>query len=588
MMRPTLPKRHLRSAVTALVIAGVLLSMLGLGTVQARPSLQVQTNSPNGLVINEVFDSQNVASEYFELYNTSAVAIDLSTYVIYNRDGSTPLSNLDDPIIAAGQVRAIGPTQLHTPTIAGSGLARTDFLGLINTSPSDQVIDVVNWGNPPDISWPNYERFAAYFFPAGTIPQLAEDNPKSIQRWPDGTDNDIGRDFQQILRSPGALSCGDPYEDDNSLTTASAHTAGTYLHRICPGGDLDHIAITMSPSVTYTLEARARGSRIDTALRLFDPNGLEIAVDDPPGTRDSMIIFRPTTSGVFRAQVSDTNNVGAAGFDFLYDFVLSAQTPSPTPAVTATATPSPCRDQFEPDTPPLTEAEPLEQNTEQVHTLCQEDPPGTFRPDEDWVRLSVSSGKVYSMYTKDLAAPVDTVITLYDSQLNWLAENDDYQPGSGLASRIDYTFPNTGIYYLRIRDKRNGFGPNYRYTVGMSTTGGLPPTGTPTASPTTSPFSPTPTQPPCGDAFEPDGVPETARTILIGSTQRHSVCPATDADWVRFYARAGKVYTIRTSNLGIGLDTYMYLFDTDAATILAQNDDGGEGVSSRIDFYPQR
>ncbi|HET9493872.1 MAG TPA: hypothetical protein VFR15_06550, partial [Chloroflexia bacterium] len=47
-------------------------------------------------------------------------------------------------------------------------------------------------------------------------------------------------------------------------------------------------------------------------------------------------------------------------------------------------------------------------------------------------------------------------------------------------------------------------------------------------------------------------------------------------------------YTIRTSNLGIGLDTYMYLFDTDAATILAQNDDGGEGVSSRIDFYPQR
>jgi hypothetical protein len=83
-------------------------------------------------------------------------------------------------------------------------------------------------------------------------------------------------------------------------------------------------------------------------------------------------------------------------------------------------------------------------------------------------------------------------------------------------------------------------------------------------------------------------VAETARTILIGSTQQHSVCPATDADWVRFYARAGKVYTIRTGNLGIGLDTYMYLFDSDAATILAQNDDGGEGVSSRIDFYPQR
>ena len=91
MTRPALPKRQFRFAVTVLVVAGALLSALGLGTVQARPSFQVQTNSPNGLVINEVFDSQNVASEYFELYNTSTAAINLSTYVIYNRDGNTPL-----------------------------------------------------------------------------------------------------------------------------------------------------------------------------------------------------------------------------------------------------------------------------------------------------------------------------------------------------------------------------------------------------------------------------------------------------------------------------------------------------------------
>jgi hypothetical protein len=587
MTRPTSPKRHLRFAVTALVVAGALLSMLGLGTVQAGPTFQVQPNSPNGLVINEVFDSQNVTSEYFELYNTSAVAIDLSTYVIYNRDGSTPLSNLDDPIIASGQVRAIGPTQLHTPTIAGSGLARTDFLGLINTSPSDQIIDVVNWGNPPDISWPNYARFAAQFFPAGTIPQLAEDGAKSIQRWPDGFDSEPvdGRNFQQIFRSPGTLSCGDPYEDDNTLATAFPHAVGTYLHRICPGGDADYMAISMSPTVTYTLAAIATnvGSRVDTVLRLYDPSGLEVAVDDPPGSRDSVISFRPTTAGTFRALVTDANNVGAAGPDYLYQFRITAQTPSPTPAVSATPTTAPCVDFAEPDNN-SNQAKWLIQNTEQVHTLCVD----LVSPDEDWFRLDVSGGKVYNMYTKDLAGPVDTVITLYDASLNFLAENDDYQPGSGLASRIDYTFGSTGTYYLRVREKRGSTGAGYQYTVGLSSTGALPPTGTPTATRTTSPFSPTPTQPPCGDAFEPDGVADTARTILIGSTQLHSVCPATDADWVRFYARSGKVYTIRTGNLGIGLDTYMYLFDSDAATILAQNDDGGEGVSSRIDFYPQR
>ncbi|HYO49557.1 MAG TPA: pre-peptidase C-terminal domain-containing protein, partial [Chloroflexia bacterium] len=94
---------------------------------------------------------------------------------------------------------------------------------------------------------------------------------------------------------------------------------------------------------------------------------------------------------------------------------------------------------------------------------------------------------------------------------------------------------------------------------------------------------------PCNDSFEPDGVPQEAELFLIGSSQSHIICPATDADWVRFYARAGKVYTIRTTNLGVGLDTYMFLFDSNASSILAENDDGGDGsVASRIDFYPLR
>ena len=263
MTRPSLPKRQFRYAVTVLVVAGALLSALGLG------------NSPNGLVINEVFDSQNVASEYFELYNTSTAAINLSTYVIYNRDGNTPLSNLADPNIAPGQIRAIGPSQLGTPTIAGSGLARTDFLGLVNTSPSDQVIDVVNYNGPPDISWPNYERFRDHFFPAGTFPTLTEDAAESLQRWPDGHDTDQGSDFQKIDRSPGAFSCSDPFEDDNTLNSAVAQNPGTeVLHRICPSGDADYVAITMSTSITYTLQVTAVGTRIDTVLRLFDTNGV--------------------------------------------------------------------------------------------------------------------------------------------------------------------------------------------------------------------------------------------------------------------------------------------------------------------------
>ncbi len=565
------------------VVAGLMLmlaavSLLVMGTVEAN-----QPDSPNGLVINEIYESQSPSNEYFELYNTSGTAINLSTYQIYNRDGFTELSRLDDPVIGPGQFRVIGPTQLHTNTIGGpTGLDRTDFLGLVNTSPTDTVIDVVNWGNAPNPNWPNYNRFAPYFFSANR-PQLpAQDGPRSLQRWPDGQDSDQGTDWDDIDSSPGGPSCGDPYEPDDTSGTASNQNVGTtVLHRLCPAADQDWVSVNMSTGFTYTLQAIAVGSLVDTVMRLYDSSGNLLATDDNPNSRNSIIVFRPTSNQSFRIQVVDRAGAGNSGRDYLYNLQVSAEqvsTPTPTPPV-----PTGCVDAYEPDDS-MSQAKYLELNTEQVHILCK----STGGIDQDWVTFIATAGKVYSMYTKDLAAVVDTVITLYDARGNELAENDDYQPGQGLASRIDYTFSADGQYFLRIRDNRNRSGQGYQYTVGLSSTGQLPPSATPTRTQTPSPFTPTPTLGPCTDSYEPDGVPETARIILIGSTQHHSICPAGDADWVRFYARAGKVYTIRTSNLGVGLDTYMYIFDSDAKTILAQNDDGGDGVASRIDFYPLR
>ncbi len=576
MSRPTSRNRILR---TALLCFAMLASTTGLLTFQ----IQTAQASPSTLVINEIYDSQTPANEYFELYNNSATAVNLSTYRIYNHDGSTPLSNLDNPVIGPGEFRAIGPTQLHTPTIAGTGIARVDFLGLVNTSPSDTVVDVVNFGGGPNPNWPNYDRFSAYFFPSGTQPALpAEDGVKSLQRFPDGRDTDQGSDFAAIASSPGAPSCADPNENDNALAAAVNQDVGTtVLHRLCPTADQDWISISMSASFTYTLAANAVGSQVDTVLTLYDSSGTLIAQDNNPASRNSLINFRPTTSGTFKVQITDANNAGGSGAAFLYNFSVTASTAAtPTPSTSVTATPIGCADQYEPDNTRTT-AKTIELNTEQIHTFC---PPG----DLDWVTFVAVGGKVYTMYTKDLAGPVDTVITLYDSAGNFLFENDDYQPGQGLASRIDYTFASTAVYYLRVRDKRNSGGAGYQYTVGLSSTGALPSTGTATVTPTLNPNTATPTPGNCNDQYEPDGVPEAAKLFLIGSVQHHVICPAADADWVRFYARAGKVYTVRTLNLGVGLDTYMYVFDSDGQKILAQNDDGGDGVASRIDFYPQR
>lgn len=599
MTRPSRRHRLYRTALACLMLAATVFTAASFRIAQAGPSPQApgSPGSPNGLVINEVFESQTKALDYFELYNTSAVAINLSTYTIYNHDNITPtlLSRLDDTNIAPGQFRAIGPTQLHQTTIAGSGLARgADFLALVNSSPTDQVIDVVNYGTP-DISWPNYDRFSPYFFPPGTQPNLPEDGPKSLQRWPDGVDTNSGSDFQLIAKSPASPSCGDPYEDDNTFSTAfPVSSPSTTLHRICPAADTDFVQLSMSPSYTYTIQANAVGSRVDTALRVYDVNNIQIAQDDPSPSRNSQIVFQPSAVGTYRIQVSDHNNAGGTsgnGVDYLYNLVITQQAviiPTATPAVSVTPTPIICEDVYEPDNSRQDAdnfSRILDLNTEQVHTLCRNQ--GT-QTDEDWVKFAASGGKIYTMLTKDLTGPTDTVISLYDSEGNKLAENDDYQPGTSLASRIDYTFGSTSIYYLRIRDKRGSSGRGYQYTVSLSSTGQLPATGTPTVTPTINPATATPTQPPCGDVYEPDGVPETAKLLLIGQTQpRHSICPAGDADWVRFYGVAGKVYVVRTANLGVGLDTYMYLFDGNTSEVIAQNDDGGDGVASRIDFYPQ-
>src|SRR5918997_1017201 len=101
------PRKRISNTIfTCIALSAMVLSMVALGTGAANPS-PVRAFSPNGLVINEIFDSQTPASEYFELYNGGNASIDLSTYRIYNRDGSTPLSNLSNTTIIPGQYRVI-------------------------------------------------------------------------------------------------------------------------------------------------------------------------------------------------------------------------------------------------------------------------------------------------------------------------------------------------------------------------------------------------------------------------------------------------------------------------------------------------
>jgi hypothetical protein len=81
------------------------------------------------------------------------------------------------------------------------------------------------------------------------------------------------------------------------------------------------------------------------------------------------------------------------------------------------------------------------------------------------------------------------------------------------------------------------------------------------------------------DSLEFDGMPEFAKPITAdGAAQSHNLTYS-DTDCVKFIADSGTTYTMQTSS---SLDTYMYLYDRDGATIIAQNDDAGVGFNALI------
>lgn len=90
-----------------------------------------------------------------------------------------------------------------------------------------------------------------------------------------------------------------------------------------------------------------------------------------------------------------------------------------------------------------------------------------------------------------------------------------------------------------------------------------------------------------GDAYEPDDSSGEANAITVsGAAQQHTIDPMGDEDWVSFPVTAKWSYSIWTAEgtPADGMDTYLELFDSNGTTLLYEDDDGGDGAFSQIDF----
>jgi len=91
----------------------------------------------------------------------------------------------------------------------------------------------------------------------------------------------------------------------------------------------------------------------------------------------------------------------------------------------------------------------------------------------------------------------------------------------------------------------------------------------------------------CPDAsYEPDHAFENARRFVIGTTEQHAFCEPIDFDVVEVRARAGVTYRFETSNLALGVNTFLTIYRKDEyfTAYLASDDNSNGGLASRIDY----
>lgn len=241
----------------------------------------------------------------------------------------------------------------------------------------------------------------------------------------------------------------------------------------------------------------------------------------------------------------------------------------PTPTPTATGGAPILVDRFEPN-------DSFEDATEiasDAPTVCDL----TLWPvgDQDFFRFVGKGGSSYEILTSSLSPGLDTEITVYNTNLNVIASNDDYQLGSR-ASRVTINANVDGFYYIRVINKDPSDPANKRYCLEINEI----------ARPT-----PPPGFPPGTDACEFNSTFETACVIGPGQTINLTFVPSLgseqDTDKFRLWVKPGIFYTCETSNLSPVTDTNMILYNGNEEPFSPPigNDDKAPGeLGSRVTY----
>jgi Tfp pilus assembly protein PilN len=197
--------------------------------------------------------------------------------------------------------------------------------------------------------------------------------------------------------------------------------------------------------------------------------------------------------------------------------------------------------------------------------------------DVDRARFTAKSGRTYRVRTEDLAASVDTALTV---RLGWLvAANDDVAPGV-LASEVVVSAPPGADQEAHVELTNRGVsGPGQSYRLVVEEVLASP-TATPSVLAPTATDAPTPQPTPTfdlRDSLEPDDPPP---PIAVGASQLRSFYPDGDMDRALLAGQPGRTYRVYTHGLAPDVNTFLAV-RVDGAVHL--NDDARPGdLSSEV------
>lgn len=357
---------------------------------------------------------------------------------------------------------------------------------------------------------------------------------------------------------PGGGGASNPNDDHgNNAASATAVPAmnTAVAGRIEVGGDEDWFKVTLGLGNNYSFLVNDLQQGMDSVVRLVDRDGTTVIGenDDASPTDTSSRFDAPAIlqAGDYYVVVKHKTGTGTGTYAFRY-------------TLTAALPPPPRPDDHGDDYQTATQIQVGTATAGEISNPA----------DVDWFKVDLVAGTSYEMLTQNLSFNMDTVLELYRTDGTTLEEDNDdtndFNNPDYYSSRLPnlittgFTPPTSGTYYLAVYH----YSPSVAqetYEIVVRQFGG----GTTTPN----------------DDHGNDA--QTATQITVGTAQAGAIQGAGDVDFFKVDLVAGAEYEFKTQTLGAGMDTKLYVYESDGVTQIPDgyNDDARGGaftLSSRV------